>query len=86
LLYSHWRLTTNDDALVTLDETSPLAYLARAEGEVVNPTYIDLSIAPVVKSIAVIVLVLLPTAGLHADELVAAAGESGPKAKVPSRR
>ncbi|MEM5461783.1 hypothetical protein VSR69_44580 [Paraburkholderia phytofirmans] len=44
----------DDDALVTLDETSPLAYFARAESEVANPTHIDLSIASVVESIAVI--------------------------------
>ncbi|CAN7636818.1 3-hydroxyacyl-CoA dehydrogenase NAD-binding domain-containing protein [Caballeronia sp. LjRoot29] len=44
----------NDDALITLDETSPLAYLARAESEAANPTHIDFSIASVVESIAVI--------------------------------
>ena len=52
--YSNRRLRTDDDALVTLDETSPLAYLARAESEVANPIHIDLSIASVVESIAVI--------------------------------
>jgi hypothetical protein len=44
----------NDEALVALDEASPLGYLARAESEAANPTHIDLSIASVVESIAVI--------------------------------
>jgi len=37
----------NDEALVALDETSPFAYLARAESEVANPTHIDLSRLPI---------------------------------------
>lgn len=44
----------NDDASAAHHEVSPLAYLAGAESDATNPIHIDLTIARVVESIAVI--------------------------------